>query len=392
MQVNSTNFLLTALAVSDMLTMLSYIPFAVQFYCLHGSRPTPARNSLAWMRFLLFHCHFSVTTHTTSIWLGVLLAVFRYSTVRRPGADCGGGGAGGGAAASKLRTARWAVAAVYVLSVVVLVPTYMMLSIVRVDVHRIVDAEVASAAAANSTAAVNFSSVSRSAVEFVVDEDGYVGAIYDFIDVDVDIDVGGNSFLFGHFVTRLNFWIHALVIKLVPCFLMSVFGLLIVCAVRTTHSRGLRLRVNSTRAAGLRQSRRNHHRTTTMLVVVIVLFLVTELPQGVLSLVCGIRTEYFHAVYTPLGDVMDIVALVNNAVNFTLYCAMSHRFRRRFFELFCRCFGRGGGGAGSGGDLVGGRTAAVVAAAAATARQSLVTIGDNGGLTRPSEREAITLK
>jgi len=31
---------------------------------------------------------------------------------------------------------------------------------------------------------------------------------------------------------------------------------------------------------------------------------------------------------------MDIAALVNNAVNFVLYCAMSRQFRQTFIELF----------------------------------------------------------
>lgn len=35
------------------------------------------------------------------------------------------------------------------------------------------------------------------------------------------------------------------------------------------------------------------------------------------------------------GDVMDILALINSAVNFILYCAMSRAFRDTFFRLFC---------------------------------------------------------
>jgi len=33
MSISATNLILTALAVSDLLTMASYVPFAVQFYC-----------------------------------------------------------------------------------------------------------------------------------------------------------------------------------------------------------------------------------------------------------------------------------------------------------------------------------------------------------------------
>jgi len=58
------------------------------------------------------------------------------------------------------------------------------------------------------------------------------------------------------------------------------------------------------------------------------------LRQGVLALISGLKPIYFTTLYAPLGDVMDIAALVNNAVNFILYCAMSRQFRQTFLELF----------------------------------------------------------
>lgn len=81
----------------------------------------------------------------------------------------------------------------------------------------------------------------------------------------------------------------------------------------------------------------DHQRTTGMLCAVLVLFLVTELPQGILALVCGLEPRYYPLYYAPLGDVMDIVALVNNAINFILYCATSRQFRSTFWSMIvCR--------------------------------------------------------
>jgi Serpentine type 7TM GPCR chemoreceptor Srw len=41
MATSSTNFILTALAVSDLLKMASYVPFAIQFYCRrHADQPS----------------------------------------------------------------------------------------------------------------------------------------------------------------------------------------------------------------------------------------------------------------------------------------------------------------------------------------------------------------
>ena len=84
------------------------------------------------------------------------------------------------------------------------------------------------------------------------------------------------------------------------------------------------------------QRQRDHQRMTRMLCAVLVLFLITELPQGLLALFCGLDARYYKLYYEPLGDLMDIIALVNNAVNFVLYCATSSRFRSTFVSLMCR--------------------------------------------------------
>jgi hypothetical protein len=38
-----------------------------------------------------------------------------------------------------------------------------------------------------------------------------------------------------------------------------------------------------------------------------------------------------------LGDTFDILALINNSVNFLLYCFMSRAFRDTFKQTFCLC-------------------------------------------------------
>jgi len=73
--------------------------------------------------------------------------------------------------------------------------------------------------------------------------------------------------------------------------------------------------------------------TQWMLVTIVVLFIVTELPQGALALCSGLVENCFDSYYSPLGDTMDIVALVNNGINFWLYCTMSARFRQTFARL-----------------------------------------------------------
>jgi len=86
---------------------------------------------------------------------------------------------------------------------------------------------------------------------------------------------------------------------------------------------------------------REHNRTTAMLLAVVGLFQLTELPQGVLTLCSIFIPNFFRDVYWPLGDVLDIAALLNNSINFVLYCTMSRQFRETFVETFLggRCLG-----------------------------------------------------
>ena len=79
-QITPTNVLLTALAIADLLTMVSYLPYAFYFYCL--TVPDPSYGHPAgWVVYLLFNIYFTITTHTAAMWLTVALAVFRYVVV-----------------------------------------------------------------------------------------------------------------------------------------------------------------------------------------------------------------------------------------------------------------------------------------------------------------------
>jgi len=103
----------------------------------------------------------------------------------------------------------------------------------------------------------------------------------------------------------------------------------------------------------------DHNRTTAMLVAVVLSFVATELPQGVIALMSGFNESIFNDVYVPLGDVWDILVLVNSAVNFVLYCIMSRQYRKTFSIVFftrlhaCRdkkhTGGSGAGGVGGSG-------------------------------------------
>lgn len=81
-------------------------------------------------------------------------------------------------------------------------------------------------------------------------------------------------------------------------------------------------------------------RTSKMLVAVLFLFLITEFPQGIMHLLTGwYGPGFFRCYYNTWAEVWDMLALINSAVNFILYCFMSKQFRTQFRLSFnLRCF------------------------------------------------------
>lgn len=75
--------------------------------------------------------------------------------------------------------------------------------------------------------------------------------------------------------------------------------------------------------------------TTPMLVAILFIFLVAELPQGLLLVLTGIfSSETFNKkIYMPLGDFMDLLSLLNSAIGFVIYVGMSRKFRSVFLQL-----------------------------------------------------------
>lgn len=77
-----TNLILTALAVSDLLTMLTSLVNTIYYNIIYvhvpSNPPSPVRDTKFWVYFTQIHVMASVTFHSISIWLTVYLACFRY--------------------------------------------------------------------------------------------------------------------------------------------------------------------------------------------------------------------------------------------------------------------------------------------------------------------------
>ncbi|XP_062616280.1 G-protein coupled receptor dmsr-1-like [Saccostrea cucullata] len=297
----STNVILTGLAISDGLTMAAYIPYALLLYVIHGTRSTPIRDSYGVAQFHIGYALFSVVVHSISIWLTVTLALFRYIFIRFPRL---------GAQYCNIHKAKIAVVAVVIVVSLVCVPY-----------------------------SVNFTIGEHN----FTDPNGVIpnGTTY-------TIQMKQES-EFEKILYNINFWIQAILIKLLPSFLLTIFSILLVNTMRNAEKRRKKLLNNvpmsdengatsasSTTTASRKQKKSRSNRTTKMLLAVVILFLLTETPQGILSVMGGLDDSFFMHIYLPLGDLLDIITLINNGINFVLYCTMSKQFRDTFLKLFLK--------------------------------------------------------
>jgi hypothetical protein len=105
--------------------------------------------------------------------------------------------------------------------------------------------------------------------------------------------------------------------------------------VSTSQTNTVRNHLNSALKSFSNNKMNDNFRTTLMLLSVCILFIITELPQSIfilLSIIMG--NNFYDDAYTPLGDLFDIIALVNNSINFLMYCLMSRIFRNTFWNIF----------------------------------------------------------
>lgn len=130
----------------------------------------------------------------------------------------------------------------------------------------------------------------------------------------------------------INFWVYSVVIKIIPCVALTVLSLRLICALLEAKRRRAKLTGTGRKSA---DKERQTDRTTRMLLAVLMLFLITEFPQGILGLLTLLLGKrFFQDCYQNMGEVMDMLALVNSAINFILYCVMSRQFRNTFSLLF----------------------------------------------------------
>ncbi|KAL0111901.1 hypothetical protein PUN28_013247 [Cardiocondyla obscurior] len=317
-----TNMILTGLAVADLLVMIEYIPYAIHMYLYQRSRRDTF--TYGWSMFVLFHSNFAQVCHTISICLTVTLAIWRYIAVAHPQRNrewC-----------SNRRT-FFMIAFAYVSCPILCIPLYINTE-VRPQTEMLDERGMS----------LNLTKLQREANGTLPSLEGLTNTTLYFVKL--------TKSPMSNVLKDINVWIYSVVIKLIPCVALTGLSIKLVKVLLEAKRRRKKLTTKNTaikmgngkenacekpkKKRKGNDKERQTDRTTMMLLAVLLLFLVTEMPQGILGLLSVILgPSFFNTCYVMLGDVIDILTLINSAINFILYCTMSRQFRTTFNQLFC---------------------------------------------------------
>ncbi|CAH2086389.1 unnamed protein product [Euphydryas editha] len=268
---SSTNSILTALAVADLLVMIDYIPLALHIYTDIAEELN--RNSYAWAVYVYFHSIFSQTFHTISIWLTITLAVWRFVAIKFPQKN---------KMLCNKRNTNIAIAIAYIVCPIVCLPIYFAMNIQELPKRKDFTENVTM----NETDVLNVSALS---------EPMYA------------ISMTNNQNL----LTAI-FWIYSVFLKLIPCVVLSILSVCLILKMKSSDRRRQKLLKKSTVAINEGEKARLNEdggkrggrtdRTTRMLVALLGLFLATELPQALFGLLTAIAPHLFKMCYYAFGQ------------------------------------------------------------------------------------------
>lgn len=256
-----TNFILTALAIADLMVMLEYIPFVSHEYLDAKGRRFCSHYTYQWAVFTIFHALFTQVFHFISCCLTVILAVWRYIALTYPQNNkiwC-----------SSKRTI-YTIIFTYLLCPMVCLPVFLSLKVEPVvklcdkDHHMIPKTHNTTQSFNETIYVVMYTSNQSSKI--------------------------------------ISFWVYGVVIKLVPCILLTLLSWKLIKVLLETKQRRKNLLCTSTSAKKLEKEQQTD-RTTRMLLAVLLMFLITEFPQAILGLLSAVIGEKFEKeCYVSLGE------------------------------------------------------------------------------------------
>ncbi|XGW17263.1 hypothetical protein V3C99_002122 [Haemonchus contortus] len=268
------NAILCAMAVCDALTMSSYLIYIIKFRIFDNNGVIG--YSYPWLVFLIIHVTSSIALHTCSLYLSVTMAYIRWTALDR-------------------LDAKWinnsAVRHIFFFTAA----SVAFISIPTLMVHKIVP--VSEVLETNDTQYDNLYTVQLDEIDFN-----------------------------GCTLFRANLWLTGIFFKALPCALLLWFTIALIWKLCEMSEKRRQLRGDG--STSRKCTKLSMDKTTLMLIIMLVVFLCTELPQGLLAILSAMYPSHIHTmVYVNVGEMLDLLSLVNCLTSFVLYCCMSSTYR-----------------------------------------------------------------
>lgn len=142
-----------------------------------------------------------------------------------------------------------------------------------------------------------------------------------------------NIYYLSYYIFRIVF------VHLVPCVTLVILNLLLFRALKQAQKRRdilLSKKNQKTECKKLRDS----NCTTLMLIVVVTVFLIVEVPLGVVIILHIISNTVYSFLNYEVANTLvlftNFFIILSYPINFAIYCGMSRQFRETFKDLFIR--------------------------------------------------------
>lgn len=136
---------------------------------------------------------------------------------------------------------------------------------------------------------------------------------------------------------NMYFWFRVICIHLIPCTFLVVLNALLISTMRTAQLRRMQLLKQNKKSES--KKIKDSNCTTLMLVAVVGLFLLVELPLGIIMIINIIDNTWSLRIfkeetYGIMNLITNFFILLSYPLNFFIYCGMSRQFRETFKRMF----------------------------------------------------------
>ncbi|CEF62505.1 G protein-coupled receptor, rhodopsin-like family and GPCR, rhodopsin-like, 7TM domain and 7TM GPCR, serpentine receptor class w (Srw) family-containing protein [Strongyloides ratti] len=302
---SSVNSIMTVIAICDMITMLTYLIYNFHFRININFQFFQCLNpfSYLWLVFLYFHVILSIFLHSLTLWLAVVMAFVRRTTFKTNSFH------------SPWQSSMIAYKISFILMIGVFITT-----MPNIIVHTI----------SKTTKVWNIEDSSQVYCKNFYDNSTLLKEAIYTLDFS-EIAKKNNCKIF-----KANLWLTGIFNKLIPSILLLLLSFNLMYKLNEAEKKRKKF-FYQYRKTSINERKFKKDKATTLLLGILIVFLLTELPQGIIIILSAIWTnDIFKEIYHYVADFLDLLSLINSSVHFFMYFIMSSRYRITFVNIVFR--------------------------------------------------------